>query len=301
MSEYEDPFVKAFKSFKWVAIVFSIAVIVRIFFLTTIPAGAVGVKDIFGEVSPTVLSSGLVIKEPYAKIQVFNMKLQKILLENIEASDIGGQKVYADIVINFRVKDKESAREIYTTVGNPKDYIEIMALSEKAQEGFKGTTVKYEALEILEKRDEVKESARQSILNRLPIDIFIVESISIIDIRYTESFDLAIQRKKDAEQLALASEEEVKVAEAEAKKQIATAQGEKQVAILHAEAEAESLRIQREAVKQAPELLELRRIERDKLAIEKWDGKMPIWVTAGGEIPFININNPQPTGEESPP
>jgi len=36
----------------------------------------------------------------------------------------------------------------------------------------------------------------------------------------------------------------------------------------------------------------LRRIERDKIAIEKWDGKLPIWITSGGEMPFISVGNP---------
>jgi len=293
--EYVDPLERVWKAgFKFVVILIFAGIIITLVssFWTTIPAGSVGVKDVFGKVSDTVYGSGFTLKEPYAKIRIFDMKIQKISLQNIEASDKEGQKVYADIVLNFKVKDKDSARKIYTTIGDPQTYVKTLALEEKTQEGFKGVTVKYGALEILEKRDEVKEKARQNIFNRLPVDILDVESISIIDIRYTKSFDDAIQRKKDAEQLALASEKEVAVTEAEAKKKVATAQGEKQVAILKAEAEAEALRIQKEAIANAPELLELRKIERDKEAINKWDGKLPTWITSGGQMPFINIQSP---------
>jgi regulator of protease activity HflC (stomatin/prohibitin superfamily) len=230
------------------------------------------------------------LKEPYAKVRIFDMKMQKISLLNIEASDKDGQKVFADIVINFKVKDKESARTIYTTIGDPQTYVQTLALQEKAQEGFKGVTVKYGALEILDKRDEVKEKARLNIFNRLPVDILDVESISIIDIRYTKSFDDAIQRKKDAEQLALASQKEVAIAEAEANKAVAKAEGEKKVKVLQAEAEAESLRIQKEQI--TKELIELRKIDAQKLAVEKWDGKLPQIITGGGSIPFINIGQP---------
>jgi hypothetical protein len=51
--------------------------------------------------------------------------------------------------------------------------------------------------------------------------------------------------------------------------------------------EAESLAVQRQQV--TPELIQLRQMENQRLAIEKWDGKLPS--VAGGAIPFINVNS----------
>ena len=50
-------------------------------------------------------------------------------------------------------------------------------------------------------------------------------------------------------------------------------------------AEVESLAIQRQQV--TPELIRLREMENQRLAIEKWDGKLPN--VSGGAVPFINV------------
>jgi hypothetical protein len=55
--------------------------------------------------------------------------------------------------------------------------------------------------------------------------------------------------------------------------------------VAQARAEAESLAIQRQQV--MPELIRLREMENQRLAIEKWDGKLPN--VSGGAVPFINV------------
>ena len=53
-----------------------------------------------------------------------------------------------------------------------------------------------------------------------------------------------------------------------------------------ARGEAEGLKLQREAI--TPQLLELRKIDAQKLAIEKWNGVLPVTMM-GGAVPFINV------------
>jgi regulator of protease activity HflC (stomatin/prohibitin superfamily) len=305
-TNYEDDFWSTGNFIKKVLIGFGILVCAVIIlslvssFWQEIPAGSVGIMDTFGKVSPTTYNSGLVFpKNPFARFNIYNMRMQKLNIENLEASDKEGQLVYADIVINFKIKDNNSARRILLEIGKPSDYVDIMALKEKTTQGFKQTTVGYEAMEILKKRQEVSDKARDNIFNRLPTDLLDVESINIVDIRFTKAFDDAIERKKVAEQSALASENEVKVAEAEAKKSIAQAEGEKKVTILNAEAqaeqklviakaEAESLRLQKEEI--TPLILQLRQIEAQVKAYEKWNGQLPTIISGQGSIPFINMN-----------
>ncbi len=134
---------------------FLLVVVLILFFTiwTTVPAGHYGIKDTFGQVSEDVLSSGFTFKSPFTSIRKFDGRTQKIMLDNVEGSDKAGQLVYADIVLNYRIKDKGSAKIIYKTIGSYKDYASILALDQKAQEGFKQATVKYEALEILDKKN----------------------------------------------------------------------------------------------------------------------------------------------------
>ena len=60
---------------------------------------------------------------------------------------------------------------------------------------------------------------------------------------------------------------------------------EQQVA--KARGEAESLKMQREAV--TPQLIELRKVEAEIKAIDKWNGVLPIYT--GSAIPFLSIND----------
>ena len=55
--------------------------------------------------------------------------------------------------------------------------------------------------------------------------------------------------------------------------------------IASAKAEAEALALQKTQV--TNELLTLRRIENEREAIRKWDGRLP--TTTGGAVPFINL------------
>jgi hypothetical protein len=58
--------------------------------------------------------------------------------------------------------------------------------------------------------------------------------------------------------------------------------------ITSAKAEAEALRLQRENI--STDLIELRKIEANLKAIEKWNGIMP-QVTGSGAVPFIGVGD----------
>ncbi len=63
------------------------------------------------------------------------------------------------------------------------------------------------------------------------------------------------------------------------------------------EAEAKGLRAVNQALTEAnqnPALVELKRIEVDKLRAERWDGKYPQWYMAGGTTPGMLLNMPAP-------
>ena len=75
----------------------------------------------------------------------------------------------------------------------------------------------------------------------------------------------------------------------EAEQRIAQARAEAESVKLGAAAQAESLRIQREAL--TPELIELRRVEAQIKAIEKWNGVLPS--VNSGVVPFISVDRPQ--------
>ena len=58
--------------------------------------------------------------------------------------------------------------------------------------------------------------------------------------------------------------------------------------IARAKAQAETLRLQKQQV--TPQLIQLKKIDAELKAIEKWDGVLPKY-NGGGAIPFINIDS----------
>jgi regulator of protease activity HflC (stomatin/prohibitin superfamily) len=109
----------------------------------------------------------------------------------------------------------------------------------------------------------------EKVQDRLSKEGFIVDNFQFIDrIVPPDNIQLEIERKIQAEQAALAAQQKVAQIEAEARQRIAEAEGLKQAKILEAEGEAEALRILNDAVKENPEVLRLR-------TIEKWNGVLP--------------------------
>ncbi len=62
---------------------------------------------------------------------------------------------------------------------------------------------------------------------------------------------------------------------------------EAEQAITRATAEARGLELQKEQI--TAELLELRKIEVRRTAVEKWNGVMPSVVTSGGPVPMLDV------------
>ena len=82
------------------------------------------------------------------------------------------------------------------------------------------------------------------------------------------------------------------IAEAEASAARAKADGEAYANLKIATAQADALKIQNAALAQNKDVLELRRIEVEKIKAERWDGALPQNVYAGAPIPYLDITHP---------
>ena len=89
----------------------------------------------------------------------------------------------------------------------------------------------------------------------------------------------AIENKVKAEQEKLKAERDLQRIEVEAKQKVASAK-----------AEADALALQRQQI--TSDLLQLRKIENEREAIRKWDGKLP--QVTGGNVPFIQLGAKSP-------
>jgi regulator of protease activity HflC (stomatin/prohibitin superfamily) len=118
-----------------VALVVSGAQLVRV-----IPAGHVGVVDLFGVVRPESLKSGIHLINPLARVTSMSIKTQE-LKEQMEVPSKEGLTMQLEVSALFHL-DPEKAPEVYRTVGD--EYVEIL-LEPQFRSVARGVTASYEA------------------------------------------------------------------------------------------------------------------------------------------------------------
>jgi regulator of protease activity HflC (stomatin/prohibitin superfamily) len=257
-------------SFKVIVIIIALFLLVTLAPFGTVPAGSRGVMTTFGNPSSEVLSEGIHFRVPLAqRLNLVNVSIQKGEGEGDAASrDL--QTVHTRIALNYHVKP-EGAVSVFRDLGNePGERIIIPSV----QEAVKAVTALFTAEELIAKRTDVRDQIIAQLRERLARHGIVVDEFSIVNFNFSKSFNDAIEAKTTAEQLKLKAERDLQRIEVEAKQRVAQAR-----------AEAESLAVQRQQV--TPELIHLREMENQRLAIEKWDGKLPN--VSGGAVPFINV------------
>lgn len=256
---------------------FGLYIIGFIFILLTIfgcfyivSAGERAVLLTFGKPSMNAIGEGLNFKIPFVqKAMIMDVKTQKYQAD-LTASSRDLQDVKTTIAINYRVSP-ESTPQIYKTIGLGYADIVIYPLE---QEVNKGITAQYTAEELITKREDVRQRMKDSLTEKLLSRGILVEEVSIVNFAFSESFSQAIEAKVTAEQNALQAKNKLEQIKYEAEQTIAKAT-----------AEATALRLQKQEI--TPDLIKLRQIEVQRLAIEKWNGILP--QVTGGAIPFISL------------
>jgi regulator of protease activity HflC (stomatin/prohibitin superfamily) len=272
---------KELKAFKpgggkgFLALVVLAVIVVALLWLSPfvrIGAGERGVVMNFGAVQDNVLGEGLHFIIPVMQQVVkVDVKVQKSQTDAVAASaDI--QETRSKIALNYRIQ-ADKANWVYQNIGIQfKDRI----IDPAVQEVVKAVTARYTAVNLITKRDKVREEIRDLLKERLFAYFITVVDFAIIDFQFSEQFARAIEDKQAAEQRALKAERDLDRIKIE---------GEQQV--VQATAEAEALRLQKQNI--TKDLIELRKIEAAITAIEKWDGVLPK-VTAGA-VPFIDVKS----------
>jgi prohibitin 2 len=234
-------------------------------------AGQRGVVLNFGAVQDKVLDEGLHFLVPIMqKVALVNVQIQKATTETIAASsDL--QDVTSTLALNYHIFP-DKANVVYQSIGVE---FKERVIDPAILEVVKAVTARYTAEELITKRPLVSEEMRSALADRLITNNITVDAFSIVAFSFSRVFTEAIESKQTAEQLALKAKRDLDRIKIEADQTIAAAK-----------AEAEALRLQRANI--SPDLIELRKIEANLKAIEKWNGILP-QVTGNGAVPLIGL------------
>ena len=215
-----------------------------------IGTGKIGVVTQYGRVTGRELTEGLSFVTPYGvnDVSIYDIKVQKEVADT-QAATKDLQDVTAEVVLNYHLNRGEVSK-IHQTVGEEyKDKVVTPALSET----FKGASAKYNASELITERAVLKKDVYDQLRDRLEKYGIFVDDVSITNFKFSDSFAKAIEDKQVAQQNA-----------ERAKFNLEAAQTDSQA--------------------QAAQALTLSDNYLRKLAIEKWDGKMPSTVAGDGTV-----------------
>ncbi len=272
-------------------------IIVIVIFLVTsafviVESGHVGVIRTLGAVQPIALPEGIHFKKPFIdKIEQMDIRLTKANAKSQAASkDL--QTVSTQVTVQYSLVG-EVAPLTYQRIGD-RDVVSATLIEPAIQESVKAITAQYTAEQLVTQRAEVKLQIQQAINNFIDITLkekgvnnsLRIANVAITDFDFSEEFNRAIELKVKAEQEALQAlnEKTRRVTQAEA------AAAEKELAAdatayeIEAASKARADAIEREAraLKNNPQLIQLR-------IAEKWDGKLPKF--SGSEtVPLINLD-----------
>ena len=147
---------------------------------------------------------------------------------------------------------------------------------------------KFSIAEVASNMEEVNSSLGVLIQNQLTEKTpFVVRNVGIVSVRYpdiiTAAQENAAKRREEIQQ----EEAQLQISQVRLERELQEARLQRQIDFEKAEGEAAAQKIQREVVDSR--VLELRRLENERLWIEKWQGQLPHTVL-GDAVPMVNVS-----------
>ena len=283
MSYYKAPRFPTTNKIKIAAAIITAIVIIVVLAesIVIVEAGHRGVVLYLGAVENRVLGEGVHFVTPFVE-QVVSMEVrtQKFQAEATAASN-DLQEVQSVIAVNYRI-DPQQTNEIYQKLGvNYQDRV----ISPTIQESVKASVAKFNAEELITKRETAKSVIADAIRSTLSRDNIEVQNVFITDFKFSDAFANQIEQKVVAFQKFLTEQNNLRAIEVVANQTVAQAEGAARANAAKASGESEAIKIITLQLRESPEYLQWQ-------AITKWNGQMPYAVGSGG-VPFFQLPLPQ--------
>lgn len=282
VSEFDQARIKSYAKKASIGV---LAVITALGAFTTVPEGSRGVRLLFSE-AVGVTGPGLQLKVPFVQSVVpISIMADAVNVQNAEGATKDTQPVHTSLVVRYHINEKnvlEVYRE-YSREGNLDNYV-----ATATAEAFKAVTARYDATELISKRQDVSTAVQQAIQAKIVKYGAEVINIDMTGFSFNAEYMKAIGQKVTEEQQKLAEQNKLERIKVEQQQKVVSAQAEAEAQIAQAKGKAEAVRLEALALQANQSILELRRIEVDRIKAEKWDGKLPSTML-GSSVPMVNL------------
>ncbi len=283
MSYYRPPRFPIANKLKIAAAVVTIIVIIVIMAesIVIVEAGHRGVVLYLGAVENRVLGEGVHFIAPFLEQVVpMEVRTQKFQAEASAASN-DLQEVQTVIAVNYRI-DPTEANKIYQTLGvNYGDRV----ISPTIQESVKASVAKFNAEELITKRETAKSVIANAIRSTLAANNIQTQNVFITDFKFSDAFASQIEQKVVAFQKYLTELNNLRSVSVVANQSVAQAEGQARATAAKATGESQAIKIITSQLRESPEYLQWQ-------AISKWNGQMPYAIGSGG-FPFFQLPLPK--------
>jgi prohibitin 1 len=196
-----------------VVLVIALIALVIINPFTVIPAGNIGVKDFFGNVSSSVLSPGIQFVIPFTKVIKISTQTQE-LKEVAAVPSKEGLTLDLEVSVLFRI-DPQQAYDIYKKIGA--DYQSVI-VEPQVRSAIREITASYEAKALYSTEREKIANEMSDLVKRLTVTRgIIIEQVLLRKIDLPKVVADAIQeklkREQEAQQMQFVLEKERQEAE----------------------------------------------------------------------------------------
>lgn len=231
-----------------------------------VDTGHRGIETNYGEVKGVSLSEGFYWYNPLTS-NIVEMDVRTKRLEaQTSAYTKDVQQANITYVLNYNL-NKDAAHIVYQEVGN--NWEEVL-VPQVVSGSLKSVIGKWDAVDLIANRDKATSAIENAVGIALIEKNVTVTKFELVDVKYNEEFEKAVEAKVTAIQRASEAENKTRQIEEEAKQRI-----------ISAKAEAESMKIRSDALAQSKSLVEYE-------AVQKWNGILPTMMM-GNSVPFVNV------------
>lgn len=233
----------------------------------TVGVGKRGIETRFGEIQGSPLAEGMHFYNPFtSSITVLDVREQKH-----DGSTKPFTRDTQTATIHYTVVYAPNAAKIdllYKTLGSDWAAKIVVPTVENAIQNVIGTVA---ADDLMGKREQVRLQAYDQIKTVLePRDVTVTQ-LMFTNIDFEDAYEKAVEAKVVAVQKA-----------AEARNHTVEVQEKANQQVIAAKAEAQSMAIRSQALSANQNLVQYE-------AVQKWDGKLPMYMMGGASVPFLHL------------
>jgi regulator of protease activity HflC (stomatin/prohibitin superfamily) len=182
--------------------------------------------------------------------------------------------------LNYRI-DPAEVNKVYQLLGlNYADRV----ISPTIQEAVKASVAKFNAEELITKRETAKGVIAQAIRSTLTSNNILVQNVFITDFKFSGAFATQIEQKVVAFQKFLTEQNNLRAVQVIANQTVVQAQAAARANVAKADGEAQAIKVITSQLRSSPEYLQWQ-------AINRWNGQLP-YASGSSAVPFFQLPAP---------